>query len=55
MNAPMPCPRCNGRLFSEGKYVSCVNCGYEQEIQPEPKPLAEIDWTQIKNQWSVKH
>lgn len=51
---PLPCPRCNGRLFIEGHYRSCVNCGYEEEIRPEPIPITDIDWTQIKNQWSIK-
>lgn len=55
---PLPCPKCNGKLFEEadrtGAFYTCLNCGYQQD-KPQPlKPIAEIDWTQIKNQWTVK-
>ncbi len=30
----MPCPRCTGRLFSDGD-IYCVNCGYRYYDKPK--------------------
>lgn len=49
------CENCGGRMFVEsdrfGLISTCINCGNSRDIPPEPKSLAEIDWTLIKNQW----
>ena len=38
----MRCPRCDGKMLSEGEDQSCLNCGYLDIALPNPPPDIEV-------------